>query len=69
MVEVTSEMVARAIAVAQAEGALPYGPARVRDFTDAEVRAGMLRDADRESDAANADYMRRVLTAALDGPA
>jgi len=61
---VTDDMVTRAYNVLLEETSPPYY-ADVRDFTDEQVKAGLLRKADNEAEEMNRALIRRALEAAL----
>lgn len=62
--EVTDDMVERAYLALLEESWPPYS-ADVRDFTDEDVKKGLLRKADEEADQMNRAFVRRMLEAAI----
>ena len=65
MIKVTDAMVEAAGRVLFFECDPPY-TAHVNDFTDAQIEAGELREADKEAHRLNSDLVRRALIAAFE---
>jgi hypothetical protein len=63
--EITDEMIDRARAVLREEGIILVNYPDVERFTRAQIEAGDLRRADRETDARADAIVRRALEAAL----
>lgn len=62
--QVTEDMVTAAMKELREEVFLPYS-ADVRDFSDEDVKAGLLRKADDAAEEQNRALVRRALEAAL----
>lgn len=62
---VTDAAVEAALVAIAEETNLPYG-ATIRDFSDEDIAAGALREADAECERLNREFARRVLEAAAE---